>query len=138
MRAVALVVAVENYADPELNLEGPADDAIKMRDWLLDEGGVAADDMTVLVSPRDGWAHADQADGGATLDEVFAGLYALGGLVGVDRIYFYFSGHGIAVASDRERQYLLLADLHEQKTPYKAVAFQEVAGYLKNLPASTC
>jgi len=133
VRAVALVVAVENYGDPELNLEGPADDAIRVRDWLLKEGSVAAADMTVLVSPRDEWAHVNEIDGDATLDTVFGRLFALGELVGVDRVYFYFSGHGLSVASDKQRQYLLLAGFHEKKAPYKAVAFQEVASYLQTL-----
>jgi hypothetical protein len=51
MRAAALLVAVETYPDPKLNLAGPADDAIKMRDWLLTHGEVDPKDMTVLVSP---------------------------------------------------------------------------------------
>ena len=129
MRAAALLVAVETYADPGLNLNGPAGDAGRMRKWLLDHGGVAADDMTVLISSR---KKRLQADGPATLDAVFAALLKLS-KKGADRVYFYFSGHGIAVAPDRKRQYLLMADFHDYEAPHKAVVFQEVADYLQSI-----
>ena len=129
MRAAALLVAVETYADPGLNLNGPAGDASRIRQWLLGHGGVTADDMTVLISSR---KKRLQANGPATLDAVFAALLKLS-KKGADRVYFYFSGHGIAVAPDRKRQYLLMADFHDYEAPHKAVVFQEVADYLQSI-----
>jgi hypothetical protein len=134
MRAAALIVAAEKYADPKLNLTGPADDAVKMRDWLLGHGGVAAADMTVLVSPRAGWRCNGKIDGDATLDSLFFHLSRLS-MLGAERLYFYFSGHGIAVASDRKRQYLLMADFHEYNAPHKAAVFQEITGYFQSFAA---
>jgi Caspase domain len=132
MRAAALLIGVETYPDSDVDLAGPADDVIKVRDWMLSYGGVAPPDMTVLVSPRAGWAHRDAADGDATLDTVFQRLRQMSRLR-ADRIYFYFSGHGIAVATDPERQYLLLADFDEQDAPHKALVLDDVTRYLQSV-----
>jgi hypothetical protein len=71
MRAAALLVAVEGYPNPKLNLVGPADGALKMRKWMLRNGGVAPKYMKILVSPRAGWSLEDIIDGEATLDISF-------------------------------------------------------------------
>ncbi len=128
--AAALLIAVETYPDSALDLVGPADDAIKMRRWLLDFGGVRPEYLTVLVSSRGGWADAELVDGPANLDTVLACLRDLSTL-GVERIYFYFSGHGLAVATDPERQYLLLSDFHSRDAPHKALVLEDVARYLR-------
>src|ERR1700722_16034783 len=52
MRSLAVVIGVEQYWRPEVCITGPADDACDFARWLLADGGVAEEDITLLLSPR--------------------------------------------------------------------------------------
>ena len=52
----AIVVGIDRYWSDAASLRGAVRDALRMREWLLDPagGGVDADKVVLLLSPRSG------------------------------------------------------------------------------------
>ena len=78
----ALLIAVENYADPALpRLDNPVRDAGRLRDVLLQHYQFESRDIAVLDNP--------------TRDSIEASLYALSERLGPDdNLLIFFAGHG--------------------------------------------
>ncbi len=78
----ALLIAVENYADPALpRLDNPVRDAGRLRDVLIQRYQFESRDIAVLDNP--------------TRDSIEASLYALSERLGPDdNLLIFFAGHG--------------------------------------------
>lgn len=97
----AIVVGINQYADPNRNLTSPVQDAQRIQSWLLDETGGGLDDENCCTLFGD-----DQITVTRELieDELikarrFSKQRRDAGEV-PRRLYFYFSGHGLAKEAD--------------------------------------
>ncbi|MFZ6181198.1 trypsin-like peptidase domain-containing protein [Nannocystis pusilla] len=109
MAATALIIGIDCYKNPAWNLTGALRDAIDFAAWTVACGGVAVDDVTLLVSP------CDPAKLAALLAERDAPAALLGRCAEAktetiretlykreteptnhDRLWFYYAGHGLA------------------------------------------
>jgi formylglycine-generating enzyme required for sulfatase activity len=96
-RSVAVVIGIGDYRAPYEPLEGRADDAMRMRDFLLDEA-----DFDLVVVLTDGAASRARVE--RLLTEI------LPARIGPkDRFLFHYSGHGETrrLHPDRKRGYLV-------------------------------
>ncbi|MFG2415023.1 SAV_2336 N-terminal domain-related protein [Streptomyces goshikiensis] len=116
-RVFAVVVGVERYAGDhgESDLDGPAQDARNITDWLLEEG-VPPGNITALVSPvevnRDLTTHMGVPVREATAYNVAEGLFReVAGGTGADLLLVFWSGHGFTDHSGA--RHLLTADGRE-------------------------
>ena len=130
MRTRALVVGVDAYAKSPLT--SAVNDAVALRQALLDLDLVAADDTTLLTSPP-----ADGATDEATYSAITAILedvYRDGD--DVDRFFFYFAGHGLLAFSDpagtQSGTALLPVDvLDVERNARNLIHVTELLGYLR-------
>ena len=51
MNAHALVIGIDRYPNSEWNLTGAVKDALDFAKWVLESGGVAEENLTLLLSP---------------------------------------------------------------------------------------
>lgn len=98
----AIVIGIDQYAIADATLRGAVRDALRMREWLLDPlgGDVPEENLALVLGPADGASPLDPALGAAAPDrnsatKAVADLIARSGGAG-ERLYFYYSGHGIA------------------------------------------
>lgn len=98
-RTHALVVAVEEYAEGDWCLDGPARDAANMIDWLIGRG-VPPENVQLLASPMPENKHLLDAIGLGAYEQVdqvtVRGLFRhrLAALTG-DWLWVYWAGHGV-------------------------------------------
>jgi hypothetical protein len=103
----AIIIGIDQYATPEHCLDGSCNDAIEFANWALspDGGDVAPHQLLLLLSPlatsqiRGGIASIPQANvlpyRGASRRDILTAVQEVAGLsASVDRLYFYFAGHG--------------------------------------------
>ncbi|MGW6884660.1 SAV_2336 N-terminal domain-related protein [Streptomyces goshikiensis] len=116
-RVFAVVVGVERYVGDhgESDLDGPAQDARNITDWLLEEG-VPPGNITALVSPveanRGLTTHMGVPVREATAYNVAEGLFReVAGSTGADLLLVFWSGHGFTDHSGA--RHLLTADERE-------------------------
>jgi DNA-directed RNA polymerase omega subunit len=93
----AIVIGVDKYWRPEICLRGAVKDALRMRDWLLDEngGGVPHQNLMLLLSPAQPLAGPKGIE--ATQDNITESIERLlnkSNRQG-ERFFFHFSGHGL-------------------------------------------
>lgn len=97
----AIVIGIDQYWIPEACLQGAVNDALKMRQWLLDPtgGNVPDANLTLLLSPT---ATGIQPPVGVTASPATARdiSTAIEDLIGRsagqgERFFFYYSGHGL-------------------------------------------
>src|SRR5687768_2710030 len=111
MRAHAIVIGVDSYTKPEWCLTGAVRDAIAFARWAVTSGGVAPDDLTLLLSPLAAdppLAERLHAENGApdlsarvkpaTRDAINKTFYAYQSGKGktAERLWVYYGGHGLA------------------------------------------
>ena len=103
----ALVIGIESYPQCTSGLTGQVlpgavADALHFYDWLSKDAGLAPDDIELHLSPADGQlSHpgARSAERKAIKDSVLK-LRNFGAEQGLERFYFFFSGHGFQVGTD--------------------------------------
>ncbi len=98
----AIVIGIDQYWTPNATLRGAVSDALKMRDWLLSPtgGNVLPQNLFLLLGPALSskvpsgvpFSNADQA----TIIGACQLLARKSGGRG-DRLFFHYSGHGLAV-----------------------------------------
>ena len=94
MRAHALVIGIDRYPKSEWNLTGAVRDALEFADWVVKAGGVAPENLTLLLSPVGDAKGAKKATRKAILEAFHK--YEKGGAKDADRFWFYYAGHGLA------------------------------------------
>ena len=113
----ALLIAVEDYADPNVNkLDNPVRDATQLQKALLTYYTFDAKNVTLLKNP--------------TKKEVFTELTRLRSAVkSDDNLLIFYAGHGYWDA-DMEKGYWLPADA-EHALPTNWIANEDVTGYIR-------
>lgn len=106
MRTRAIVIGIDQYTKPEWSLTGAVRDAVRFAHWALHEGGVAPEDLILLLGPlRDEPPLADPdlaalvALGKPATRTAIAKAwhaYQTGAGKDADRLFFYYAGHGLA------------------------------------------
>ncbi|HEV7242175.1 MAG TPA: caspase family protein [Thermoanaerobaculia bacterium] len=94
MRAHALVIGIDRYPKPAWNLTGAVKDALEFADWVVKAGGVAPENLTLLLSPVGDVPGAKRATRKA-INDAFQ-KYQNGAAKDADRFWFYYAGHGLA------------------------------------------
>ena len=96
MANYAVVIGINDYANPEWNLGAAVDDALGFAGWALDRASVDRDHLRLLLS---GDADTDLPFAPATADNIFATIADLqeGIAAGTNRLFFYYAGHGASV-----------------------------------------
>jgi hypothetical protein len=107
-----MVIGVNRYGDPIPSLSGAVRDAVLMRNWLLDHGGVDKDHLFLLLSPNQAGAPVETERAGddpllpeyadgyfpathAMIRKKMERLYQRSEGRKAERLYFYYSGHGV-------------------------------------------
>jgi hypothetical protein len=91
----AIVIGVDEYGADGLRLSGAVSDALRFRDWAVSGGGVPADNLRLLLGRR---ANDPGGDGESapTKDNIVSAISdVVSAADEADRLYFYFSGHGL-------------------------------------------
>ncbi|MBC7263456.1 MAG: caspase family protein [Chloroflexi bacterium] len=97
MSRFAVVIGIDAYANPAWNLTAAVSDALRFTEWALGPGGVAFENLRLLLSPTQANAtHLPYKEATSrhiveTIQEFQEGLAQ-----GADRLYFYFAGHGLS------------------------------------------
>jgi hypothetical protein len=117
----AIIVGVNQYWKPSVCLKGAVGDAVRVAEWLLKspECAVPPGNMYLLTSPAPPAppAGVDLRDATAdNLKRVIIDLNKRSGGEG-DRLFFYFSGHGISnLENFRNEQALVMTDFDPDLT----------------------
>jgi hypothetical protein len=111
----AIVIGVEQYWRPEHCLNGPLRDALAFRSWLLDKGGATERTLRLLLSPlEDRMVPEGVSFRAATWDNVMQAVEdATREAAEADRLFFYFSGHGIQDGLEPRKPVLLASDFSD-------------------------
>ncbi len=99
-RLRVLLIGIDAYQGGVPALHGCVNDIDAVQRLLLDRVGVSPGDVVRLASPHDGDAHeGDVVSAPATRENLVRALGALGGegTRGDDRVFIYYSGHGVSV-----------------------------------------
>lgn len=120
----AIVIGVDEYGDDKLRLTGAVADAQRFRDWVVSEagGGVAENHLRHLVNPT-----KDQIV--TAISEVVAGAAS-----GAERLYFYFSGHGLtARVAGRDESAIVTPGFNELHTDH-SLAVRSLTEHFETTP----
>jgi uncharacterized caspase-like protein len=119
----AIVIGIDRYGIQDATLRGAVRDALKMREWLLDPlgGNVPEDNLALVLGPADGAPPLDAALKAAPPDrnsatKAVADLIQRSGGAG-ERLYFYYSGHGISARTGFSDEDAMLFSDFEWVTP---------------------
>lgn len=111
MRAHAIVIGIDGYKKPEWCLTGAVRDAVAFARWAVKMGNVHPDDLTLLLTPREGDTPLPDQLGSsdlaarvkpATREAIKKAFQTYEEGIGgeVDRLWFYYAGHGLAPPGD--------------------------------------
>ena len=119
----AIVIGIDDYGDEKLRLSGAVADAVRFRDWVVakDGGNVPHSNLRLLLG-----RHSDDADGSdddvvPTKDNIVTAINEIvtANPDGAERLYFYFSGHGItARVANRDEGALVTPGFDEIHTDH--------------------
>jgi len=120
----AIVIGVDEYGSDGMRLTGPVSDALGFRDWACEHGGVPPEHVRLLLGRRGDDPGPDGERAAApTKDNVVTAIDEVvraGEGTTPERLYFYFSGHGLtARVAGRDESALILpgfSDLHTDHT----------------------
>jgi caspase domain-containing protein len=132
----AIVIGIDEYGSDELRLYAAVSDALKFRDWVVaaDGGGVPASNLRLLLARRsdDPSAGDDALD--ATKDNIVTAINDVVVATAeheVERLYFYFAGHGItARVANRDESALVTPGFDALHTDH-SLAVRSIAEYFE-------
>lgn len=126
----ALVIGVDAYKNAEWNLTSAVDDALAFAAWAINKGGVAAQDMKLLLSPRDARLSnpvtlpnvgGSLSFGPADAQSIRSAIDNLAQRNG-PKAFVYFAGHGCSAPGSRRDEFpepvLIPADVGNFRTDY--------------------
>jgi DNA-directed RNA polymerase omega subunit len=150
----AIVIGIDKYWLPSACLRGAVNDALRMRDWLLGDGGVPRQNLTLLLGPDRvqppaglNWKDAARSSVVRAIDKMLVRSGGEG-----ERFFFHFSGHGLTARGNFVNQgAIALADFDDTLTDnsltvlslfhlFEATRFKEQFFFVdacRNLPFST-
>jgi hypothetical protein len=136
----AIVIGIDEYGAPQLQLQAAVADAERFRAWVVSEDGgrVPEDNVHLLLGRRPGEHKKQENEVAPTkanivqaINDVVAAAEARGR---GDRLYFFFSGHGItAQLAGREESALVLPGFDERH-PEHSLAVRSLAEHLETTP----
>src|SRR3990172_1235363 len=130
----AIVIGVNHYLVPELCLKGAVNDAMGMRDWLLDQegGNVPLENLFLLLSADNDSQILPKHLEATTLniDEVIKKLINKSGGRG-DRLFFYFAGHGLSNYEYGEQEVICPSDCEPTRTNFTTLSIESITKYLE-------
>jgi hypothetical protein len=96
----ALVIGIDNYANPDWKLRAAVRDAVAFAKWVTEPGAGRAtpETLTLLLAPEPARPVTDLPYLPADSTTIMKALVALegGGAVGADRLWVFYAGHGLA------------------------------------------
>jgi hypothetical protein len=117
----AVVIGIDSYWTERACLKGAVSDALRMREWLLDEkgGNVPETNLALILSPTAGnkpaGVEAAEATNAAIVSSI-ADLLKRSKGEG-ERLYFFYAGHGLtARVNQRDENALVCSDFTEVLT----------------------
>jgi caspase domain-containing protein len=117
----AVVIGIDSYWTEHACLKGAVSDALRMREWLLDEkgGNVPEANLALILSPTAGnkpaGVEAVEATNAAIVSSI-ADLLKRSKGEG-ERLYFFYAGHGLtARVNQRDENALVCSDFTEVLT----------------------
>lgn len=117
----AVVIGIDSYWTERACLKGAVSDALRMREWLLDEkgGNVPETNLALILSPTAGnkpaGVEAVEATNAAIVSSI-ADLLKRSTGEG-ERLYFFYAGHGLtARVNQRDENALVCSDFTEVLT----------------------
>jgi hypothetical protein len=119
----AIVIGIDDYGDEKLELGGAVADAIRFRDWVIDDAGgnVPASNLRLLLGRRPDDAERSEGDVVPTKDNIVTAINdVVTAIEGVpERLYFFFAGHGItARVANRDEGALVTPGFDELHTDH--------------------
>src|SRR5690349_5749704 len=129
MRAHAVIIGIDHYPEhPEWDLKGTTRDALNFADWVTKYGGVAAADLTLLLSPP-----PDQIPAGitfgrpdqATIYETIDAYSDQHKAKGTDRFWFYYAGHGLAPPGGGPSEGPLMVPMDTRSLKRQTISMEE-------------
>jgi hypothetical protein len=142
-RRRALIIGVDGYANEAWRLDGAVRDALAFAGWVIKTGGVAPEDVRLLLSPAPGAAPpvlpaGVPAAGPATSQGIIDALAFLRRLKpeeGGDRVYVYYAGHGAALPQWNTEPILIPVDFSDPEThSHLLLGFSRIIPYLTPAP----
>lgn len=138
MAAFAIVIGIDDYANPEWRLSAAVEDALRFAEWACTAGGVPPENLRLLLSPA---APVESpvpylpADARTIRETVVS--FQEGAGAGGDRLYVYFAGHGSSapgVMRGRDLEPVLVpADVSDlQVDGFKLLGFSAVISALRS------
>lgn len=132
----AIVVGIDKYWIPSACLSGAVQDAIGMRNWLLDEngGGVDPSNLFLLLSPKEpAVVPIDIKYDAATRDNLIRVITKLVKQSSGEghRLFFHFAGHGLAARINFTNEDALVPEDCTPEFPDKSLGLNSILEYLK-------
>jgi hypothetical protein len=138
----ALVIGIDGYTNAAWRLDGAVRDALAFANWAVGAGGVAPEDLRLLLSPAPG-APSPVVPAGAPppspptsqgVIDALASLRRLKPEEGGDRVYVYYAGHGAALQGFNE-PILIPVDFSDPEVHGQLLlGFSKVVTYLGPAP----
>jgi uncharacterized caspase-like protein len=132
----AIVIGIDRYAIQDATLGGAVRDALAMREWLLDPlgGDVPEDNLALVLGPRPDAPPLDPALNAAAPEhnsatKAVADLIQRSGGTG-ERLYLYYSGHGISARTDFSDEDAMLFSDFEWVLPTNSWSLRSLWEYL--------
>src|SRR5690348_1447894 len=110
----AIVIGIDRYADPTLNLTGAVRDAIGFAKWATTIGGVPPENVSLLLSAdtavlaRLAGTPLAGRQRGATWDDITDTLIAAQSSQRGQRLLFFYAGHAVHPPGATARTYPII------------------------------
>jgi hypothetical protein len=133
----AIVIGIDEYDRDDLRLDAAVSDAQRFRDWVTrkDGGNVQETQLKLLLGPAAG-ADSPDARPRPTKDNIVTAINDVVTAAGdeAERLYFYFSGHGItARVSNRDEGALVTPGFDEVHTDH-SLAIRSLTEHFETTP----
>ncbi len=132
----AIVIGVNEYSDPNLRLTGAVNDALEMKRWLLDPvgGNVPNNNLYLLLSNANNSNFTSEVKE-ATWDNIVSQSQELiRNSGGGDRLFFYFSGHGLStVINFSQKDAIVTADFNQTMPNRGTISIDSITEYFDTI-----
>lgn len=99
MKSAAVIIGINDYPNLKHRLTSPVNDALAVRQALLDLGLVQPEDITLLTAPAQ--AAGDPLPTSSVISRKMRAFYT--DPQSFDRLFFFYSGHGLLAFADGAR-----------------------------------
>jgi hypothetical protein len=129
----AIVIGIDEYGEDEPTLRAAVYDAARFSRWVIEDGGVPADNVRRLLGRQRKGSGRRETQRAPTRDNVLKlinEVMAESGGVG-DKLFFFFSGHGVTVNyANREESALVFPGIDENQ-PVQTLAVRSIVEFFE-------